>query len=70
MCVWYGWFVLNRSATNRNTSKALGRLRSRGSLCASLTAFAAVLASPCFPEPASPFQSARDSPLESRVLVD
>ena len=35
--VWYGWFVLNRSATNRNTSKALGRLRSRGSRLASLT---------------------------------
>ena len=61
-----------------NTSKALGRVRSRGSLRASLTAFAAVLASPGSPEPASPFQSTRspgDPPavpggLKGRAAVD
>jgi len=36
-------------------SKALGQFRSRGSLRASLPAVAVVLASPGFPELASPF---------------
>ena len=42
----YGWFVLNRSATNRNTPKALGRLRSRGSLRSSLRCGAYVVVLP------------------------
>ena len=77
--VWYGCVILNRSTTNHNTSKALGRVRSRGSLSFERAELSrdderrpwrlsnhaphsvAVLASPCFPDSASPFQSARKS---------
>ncbi|SFR91640.1 hypothetical protein SAMN05216559_0949 [Halomicrobium zhouii] len=44
--------------TDSKNQKALGALGSRGSLRSSPSA--AVLASPGFPEPASPFQSSRD----------
>ena len=60
VCEWSGWFVLNRSATNRNTSKALAALDRSGTRCAPWSRRSLrCLRRPGGTERRSPFQSAR-----------